>query len=89
MREKKNTAGKRYGYDIFMKKIGILLFARWCGKVMVGSLKPLLEFREQSTDNRQSYTVIFLQYTNLKSGAKSSTTLRTMAKIERARFNTG
>jgi hypothetical protein len=84
VREKKNKAGKRYGYDIIMKKIGITLFARWCGKVMVGSLKPLLECREQSAEKSQSYTVNFLHDTNSKGGAKSSVTLRTMAKTERA-----
>ena len=84
VREKKNKAGKRYGYDIIMKKIGITLFARWCGKVMVGSLKPLLECREQSAEKSQSYTVNFLHDTNTKGGAKSSVTLRTMAKTERA-----
>ena len=27
--EQKNSAGKRYGYDIFLKEIGVTLHARW------------------------------------------------------------
>jgi hypothetical protein len=71
-----------------MKSIGVKLYARWHGKIMIGSFKPLLDYiRKTSVDDQQRpHDDIFLlsKVTNSRLGAKASDNLRTMAKAERA-----
>lgn len=72
--EQKILAGRRVGYDIFTRKIGITLFARWCGKVMIGSLKPLLDYIEDREQQREEKL-------------KATANLKTMTKTERKILN--
>lgn len=86
--ERKNTNGKRFGYDIFIKSIGVTLYARWHNKIMIGSFKPLLDYirRTSSYDDQQRphYDVFASVVTNSSLGKRASINLRTMAKAERA-----
>ena len=84
--EQKNSAGKRYGYDIFLKEIGVTLHARWHNRIMMGSFKPLLDFiRRGSVSIERTHDEMFLlSSTKSSSGAKASTNLRTLAKTETA-----
>jgi len=81
--EKKDVAGKRIGYDILMKDIGVVLNVRWYNKIMIGSFKPLLDYIYQLGETQQ---ISFLseKHTISAAGAKVSSHLKTMAKTERA-----
>jgi len=87
--ERKNTNGKRIGYDIMLKNIGVTLYARWHNKIMIGSFKPLLDYiRERSVfdDQQRPHYDFFASsvVTNSSLGKRASNNLRTMAKAERA-----
>ena len=53
--ERKNTNGKRIGYDIVLKSIGVTLYARWQGKIMVGSFQPYTE--DDNWSDKMSYMI--------------------------------
>ena len=86
--ERKNTNGNRIGYDILIKCIGVTLYARWQGKIMIGSFKPLLDYIQGASVNGQQRPqydfFVSTVVTNSAKGAKASNNLRTMAKAERA-----
>ena len=81
--EQKSTAGKRTGYDILIKDIGVVLNVRWCNKIMIGSFKPLLDYIYQLGE-KQQFSFLSEKYTISAAGAKVSSHLKTMAKTERA-----
>ena len=85
--EKKNTNGKRIGYDIVLKSIGVTLYARWQGKIMIGSFRPLFEYIMSGADGQQrppDNNFLLSEVTNSRLGAKASKNLQTMARAERA-----
>ena len=76
--EKKDTSGRREGYDIFLKELEVTLLVRWHGKIMIGSFQPLLDRIFEMRDERET------DHNFLTAEAKASSTLKTMAKAERA-----
>ena len=86
--ERKNTNGKRIGYEILIKCIGVTLYATWQGKIMIGSFKPLLDYIQKTSvnDQQRPHYDFFVStvVTNSAKGAKASNNLKTMAKAERA-----
>ena len=81
--EKKNVDGKRIGYDILMKEIGVILNVRWYNKIMIGSFKPLLDYIYQLGETQQ-FSFLSEKHTISAAGAKVSSHLKTMARTERA-----
>lgn len=73
VKEIKDKSGIRIGYDISIEEWNLTLYARWYGKIMVGSLEPILKYL-----NDKAETML------VSVGAKAKANLKTMAKTERA-----
>jgi len=82
--EIKNSEQQRIGYDLFVKRYNVTLLVRWVNRIMIGSFRPLLDSIKKLGEQQEQHDMFFASTTISSAGAKASSNLQTLAKMERA-----